>query len=274
MRHRHAHFSSSTQLPALIKASRQSVDRIPAASCPLCHWDATLRDLTSHISADETVVVTTGQFRQHLGAHMEQLALFALPRSYEYEEENEEKSIHTNDAAAMAHSDSRTRHLLSEEMSWKTVSSPGVASDKVIPDVGMSIAPNISVHSRDLYPWSQQPLDMSAFIFKPFPRSGLATGQLCSKGGCLYIQGGEFDGDPVDHDVWTIETNETPTCYSIATNLQGPGKRMGHAALLVGNTFIVYGGHGYDKNGPHLDEELYLLNTSETDQLYVGPRLT
>lgn len=269
MRHKHVQFSSPSQLPILVKASRQPVDRISATACPLCHWDATLRDYNTHISSGETLVVTVEQFRKHLGTHMEQLALFALPRGYKYEGEN----VDSHEAAAMTHSDSQSRHLSAGGMSWKSVSSRGGTCDKAVPDVDTGIISNVSVHSRDSYPWSQQPLDTSRSVFNPFPRYAPATSQICSTEGHIYMQGGKYmqegtyDG-PVDHDVWIIETNETPTCYPIATipdpeetKFLGPNARTRHAALLVGNTFILFGGR--TKTNGHPDDNLYLLNTSK-----------
>ena len=272
MRHQHPQFSSPNQLPALVKASMRSVDRIPANACPLCHWDVTLKDLNPRTPSDETLVVTLEQFRRHLGAHMEQLALFALPRSYE----DEELSAGTNEAAAMDHSDSESRHLSkSDSVSWKTVSSRGATLDKVIPDISTRIVPNIGVHWRDVYPWSQKQLHMSSYALntleytiKPFPRTYAATSQYCSSKGDLYLHGGEFiDGHPVSDELWTIDTNETSTCLPIATNSPGPGFRDRHAALLVENIFIVFGGEIRTQEHRMLDasfdDNLYLLNLSE-----------
>lgn len=50
-------------------------------------------------------------------------------------------------------------------------------------------------------------------------------------------------------------------CYPLATTAEGPGPRVGHAALLVGNAFIVYGGDTKMEDSDVLDETLYLLNT-------------
>lgn len=272
MRHQHPQFSSPNQLPALVKASMRSVDRIPANACPLCHWDVTLKDLNPRTPSDETLVVTLEQFRRHLGAHMEQLALFALPRSYE----DEELSAGTNEAAAMDHSDSESRHLSkSDSVSWKTVSSRGATLDKVIPDISTRIVPNIGVHWRDVYPWSQKPLHMSSYtpepdyIINPFPRIHAATSQVCSNKGDLYLHGGDFVGAyPVSDELWTVDTNETSTLFPIATNSPGPGYRDRHAALLVENIFIVFGGI-LSARAPNMmldsmDDNLYLLNLSET----------
>ncbi|EHL01296.1 putative Tip elongation aberrant protein 1 [Glarea lozoyensis 74030] len=51
-------------------------------------------------------------------------------------------------------------------------------------------------------------------------------------------------------------------CYPLATTAEGPGPRVGHASLLVGNAFIVYGGDTKMEDSDVLDETLYLLNTS------------
>ncbi len=261
MRTRHTHFSSSAHLPALIRASRQSVDRISAAACPLCHWDAKLRDLNTHMASEKTLVVTREQFRKHLGRHMEQLALFALPQSYKYEEENGD----SNDAAAMTHSDSQSRHLSMEEMSWKTVSSREATFDRVIPDVDTNVVPNIAEDSKDFFPWSQQPLYISTDIYEQFPRDGVAMSQLCSNEGDLYLQGGEFEDAQIQHDFWSIKTNWPPTCHQIATDfgaMKGLGPHLArHAALLVGNAFIIFG--GFTRNRRVFDDNLYLLNISE-----------
>ncbi|KAL9068762.1 MAG: hypothetical protein Q9161_005965 [Pseudevernia consocians] len=256
------------QLPALIKASRQSVDRIPATACPLCHWDATLSDLNKQTPSDETLVVTLEQFRQHLGAHMEQLALFALPRSYK-----EEENANSNEAAAMAHSDSQSRHLSTEEMSWKTLSSREMTIDKAIPDVSTSIAPDIGVHPRDSNPWSCKLLDISKCEINPLNSYKAAVSQRCSKEGDLYVHSGNFDSARQKQDMWTIETNGTSTCYPIATNSRGPGPRSYHAALLVGNTFIVFGGVSKKRIiVKAVDNILFLMDTSTKTWSTAAPR--
>lgn len=51
------------------------------------------------------------------------------------------------------------------------------------------------------------------------------------------------------------------SCYPIATVSEGPGPRVGHASLLVGNAYIVYGGDTKMDDSDVLDDTLYLLNT-------------
>ena len=119
MRHHHVQLSTPSQLSALIKVSKQPVDKIAATDCPLCDWNAILRGINIDTSQDETLVVTLEQFRRHLGAHMEQLAFFALPRSLG----DDEKNATSNEAAAITNSGSQSRKFLGEEsFSWKTTS--------------------------------------------------------------------------------------------------------------------------------------------------------
>src|SRR5579862_4403276 len=78
----HAQKFTEEQLPALVELSQQSLDRIPATACPLCdEWEKIL-EARNPESSIKALAVTPKQFRHHLGGHMEQLALFALPRSY------------------------------------------------------------------------------------------------------------------------------------------------------------------------------------------------
>ena len=200
------------------------------------------------MSSDETLVVTPEQFRRHLGAHMEQLALFALPRSYKYEEEDAD----SNEAAVMAASDSESRHLSrTEAMSWNTVSSRGDNADDVFPDT--SIKPDTETD-----PWSNQPMDMH--IVLPFPRYGAA---MVSVERYLYISGGLVDGVTVKNDVWFFEANETWTCYSIATQPEGFGPRVGHAAVSISQSVIIFfGGKPSSREGP-LDNTIYLWAMSK-----------
>lgn len=74
--------------------------------------------------------------------------------------------------------------------------------------------------------------------------------------------GGLVDGQTVKGDLWMVEAGSgSLNCYSVRTEAEGPGPRVGHASLLVGNAYIVFGGDTkQDENDP-LDDTLYLLNT-------------
>lgn len=73
--------------------------------------------------------------------------------------------------------------------------------------------------------------------------------------------GGLINSTTVKGDLWMIEAGGSMVCYPLATTAEGPGPRVGHASLLVGNAFIVYGGDTKIDETDVLDETLYLLNT-------------
>ena len=74
--------------------------------------------------------------------------------------------------------------------------------------------------------------------------------------------GGLINGETVEIDLWMVEAGTTHlSCYPIATVSEGPGPRVGHASLLVGNAFIVFGGDTKLADNDDLDDTLYLLNT-------------
>lgn len=84
-KHLRTHTGKFTEdrFPAIVKICQQPLDRIPATACPFCdYWEPKLREVNKHMSVEEILVVTPQQFRHHVGAHMEQLALFAIPRGY------------------------------------------------------------------------------------------------------------------------------------------------------------------------------------------------
>lgn len=76
--------------------------------------------------------------------------------------------------------------------------------------------------------------------------------------------GGLINGSTVKGDLWMVDAGPgAMTCYPVATTSEGPGPRVGHASLLVGNAFIVFGGDTKMDEGDLLDDTLYLLNTCE-----------
>ncbi|KAK7425121.1 general transcription repressor [Neonectria punicea] len=78
------------QLTSLSKTCQKPVDQLVPSACRICDtWEETLRTLNRHIPADETLVVTPQQFRHHVCGHMEQLALFTIPRGCWEDEDGE-----------------------------------------------------------------------------------------------------------------------------------------------------------------------------------------
>lgn len=76
--------------------------------------------------------------------------------------------------------------------------------------------------------------------------------------------GGLINSSTVKGDLWMIEAGGNMACYPLSTTAEGPGPRVGHSSLLVGNAFIVYGGDTKIEETDVLDETLYLLNTCES----------
>ncbi|CUS08813.1 unnamed protein product [Tuber aestivum] len=114
-----------------------------------------------------------------------------------------------------------------------------------------------------LYPWSQQRLTLSSSHPSPFPRYGHAANGVAGKDGDIYIMGGLIRSQTVRGDLWMVEGGGTQlSAYPVMTTSEGPGPRVGHASLLVGNAFIVFGGDTKLDQQDVLDETLYLLNTT------------
>jgi N-acetylneuraminic acid mutarotase len=86
------------------------------------------------------------------------------------------------------------------------------------------------------------------------------------------MMGGLINGSMVRGDLWMVESgNGNLSCYRIATVSEGPGPRVGHASLLVGNAFIVFGGDTKMDDSDVLDDTLYLLNTSSRQWSRASP---
>ena len=86
--------------------------------------------------------------------------------------------------------------------------------------------------------------------------------------------GGLINGATVKGDLWIIEAGgSTLSCYPVATTAEGPGPRVGHASLLVGNAFIVFGGDTKIDDSDVLDDTLYLLNTGDFTAFDFAARL-
>lgn len=117
------------------------------------------------------------------------------------------------------------------------------------------------------YPWSRRQLAFDSLHPPPFPRYGAAVNSAAAKDGSIYIMGGLINGSTVKGDLWTVEASSPAlSCHVVQTFAEGPGPRVGHASLLVGNAFIVFGGDTKTNEADILDDTLYLLNTCECPQ--------
>ncbi|KIV82768.1 hypothetical protein PV11_04848 [Exophiala sideris] len=132
--------------------------------------------------------------------------------------------------------------------------------------------PMTQVPNAALYPWSQRKLNFPTPQANPFPRYGAAVNAIASKDGDIYVMGGLINGSMVRGDLWMLETGGgSLSCFPIATVSEGPGPRVGHASLLVGNAFIVFGGDTKMDDSDVLDDTLYLLNTSSRQWSRASP---
>ena len=84
--HSGAFFESQTT--ALVARSARPLLRINASACPLCDYEATVRHKLDILHpTTEPITVSIRAFRNHLGRHLEQLALFVLPKEEVVEEQ-------------------------------------------------------------------------------------------------------------------------------------------------------------------------------------------
>jgi len=81
---RHAQLFSKDHLEPLTEACKNSVDKFSPHACPFCEEWSTNLDYAN--PGQTNLVVTLAQFQHHVGSHMEQLALFALPRNLDKED--------------------------------------------------------------------------------------------------------------------------------------------------------------------------------------------
>jgi tetratricopeptide (TPR) repeat protein len=93
----HASKFTEAQLPAVLKLGQQPLVQIPVAACPFCEgWELELRKTNPQVN-DDTLFVPPVLFRRHVAYHMEQLALFAIPRGCEVEGSGQSTGVAAND---------------------------------------------------------------------------------------------------------------------------------------------------------------------------------
>lgn len=280
MHTRHLQLSSLTELPGLLHASKQVVDRIPAADCLLCDWESILRQQNTTDSPTETLVVTLDQFRRHVASHMEQLALFALPRNYQGQgaEEN------SNEAAAAAGSN-ESPLVSSGESTWSWGSTPSFAAaqDQALPDLAVDEKLNpfedadyLRTGRHSLDPWSSTSLkhipNYDEDIHHRMKWSGAAFGQICFRQGEIYIHGGVGKELKLEEKTYEIDMSEGQgilrSLGRIGRNAIGsrpsPGPRAYAAAVsyVSRNAFVVFGGYTVWMNSHQFPTSLYWLDTS------------
>jgi Domain of unknown function (DUF4451) len=98
MRQRHQETFTGAQASEMASRAEHPVERIPAAACPLCDYEAVLRRRPTFqitgVPSNEPIMIKPQQFRNHLGRHLEQIALFVLPRSEVREQDDDHAHEH------------------------------------------------------------------------------------------------------------------------------------------------------------------------------------
>lgn len=140
-----------------------------------------------------------------------------------------------------------------------------------------------SPHNNEwITPWSKKVLYNS-----PFPRYGYTISSQTSTSGSSYMMGG-LTGTEVYGDMWIIEQirpadlnqHDDPLKYcdypyiaSPIENIQHiPSPRTGHASVLIGNAFIIFGGDTAINEEQKLDNQLYFFNIASLKWTITAPK--
>lgn len=131
----------------------------------------------------------------------------------------------------------------------------------------------LSQPQREYTPWNRVKLQDS-----PFPRYRHVASSYVSDDNRVYVIGGLHD-ESVYGDTWIINVDESGTQFTSKTvdiSESTPPPRVGHAATLCGNAFVIFGGDTHKVNSEGLmDDDLYLFNINSykwTIPHPVGPR--
>ncbi|WFD18012.1 hypothetical protein MCAP1_000224 [Malassezia caprae] len=142
-----------------------------------------------------------------------------------------------------------------------------------------------------VYPWGKKYITMNPPRFldetrrappgvlspPPFPRYGHATNQVTSSNNEVYIFGG-LVRDSVKNDMYILRADPVQIQRSsgikmdvslqatlVQTSGHAPLPRVGHAAVLVSNVFILWGGDTKIRAEDVQDDALYLLNLNNRE---------
>ncbi|QLG73023.1 hypothetical protein HG535_0E01070 [Zygotorulaspora mrakii] len=132
---------------------------------------------------------------------------------------------------------------------------------------------NLAQNRREYTPWNRIKLQNS-----PFPRYRHVASSYISDDNRVYVMGGLHD-ESVYGDTWIITANENGTAFTTKTvdiSDSTPPPRVGHAATLCGNAFVLFGGDTHKVNSEGLmDDDIYLFNINSykwTIPNPIGPR--
>jgi hypothetical protein len=139
---------TSTQIEAVILQSEEAVENVSAFECPLCdEWQEAMmnrkqikEERARTISDGETIEPygTKKQFRRHLGRHMEQLALFAVPKNDgeldddSSQEDEKDDSDHEVQQESLEDED-KSANMEKEDPDWQPANGSGPVGDRLPP---------------------------------------------------------------------------------------------------------------------------------------------
>jgi hypothetical protein len=130
-----------------------------------------------------------------------------------------------------------------------------------------------SVETPPQYPWSERHLNLLPRTLlsnkatpskpspspSPFPRYGHALPATSTAAGELVLFGGLVH-ESVQNDLYIISTRDL-AATSLQTSGDIPSPRVGHAAALISNYLLIWGGDtNPDAQDEGQDDSLYLLN--------------
>lgn len=80
---KHKDIANSQTLDTFLETCSRPIEVFPASTCDFCDWAAQLRAVpeNANIDMDGEINVTAAQFLKHVARHIEQVALFSLPRN-------------------------------------------------------------------------------------------------------------------------------------------------------------------------------------------------
>lgn len=107
-------------------------------------------------------------------------------------------------------------------------------------------------------PWSKLTVRGSSNVL---PRYSHASHLYAEGGQEIYIFGGVASDSQPKNDLWVLNL-ATSQFTSLRSLGETPSPRLGHASILIGNAFIVFGGLTNHDVADRQDNSLYLLNTS------------
>lgn len=115
------------QASVLASVSQSTIRAIPADDCPFCdEWGEKLKQTVSQTalpspgsSSHVVVTVEPHQFRRHVGTHLQQLALFAIPRALHHAHDKEDTEEAGSNALDLGASNA-SRRMSSGELSFRS----------------------------------------------------------------------------------------------------------------------------------------------------------